>query len=81
MPDYGLARGPDDTRSHGEMMMEGVISEGKNPFKPCDCGGEFEESDSDSMVPKGICRFVCDNCGEVTYAWDDASTVSEQFKW
>ena len=71
MADWGFGSGPDDTRSHAEMMMQEAIRRGKNPNEPCTCGGDFEALPRNvEMAPTVIRHYRCMDCGQLTYDWD-----------
>jgi len=84
MPDWGLANGPDDHRSHAEMLMETCIKKDKNPHQPCECGGTYEQqSDTGVMNIESLQKFVCDSCEKYTYEWKQKHKDRQKpkFKW
>lgn len=85
MADWGLANGPNDTRSHAEMMMEVVIKRNRNPNKPCsECGGEFGRiAEDEEEPPEALRTYECSSCGERTYKWKQKSKsqTSDEYTW
>ena len=71
MADWSFGSGPDDTRSHAEMMMQEAIRRGENPNEPCACGGNYEALPrSIEMTPKVLRHYRCVSCGSMTFDWD-----------
>lgn len=85
MSDYGMANGPNDMRSHAEMvgedpnkiMKKATDSEnGVNPFQPCpECGGSFirnldrDNFNKDISIPS-LVAYVCENCNDDVVTYD-----------
>lgn len=82
MADWGAANGPNDTRSHAQMMMESVLRKGRDPHQPCDCGGEYEEL-SHQSPPEALLEYQCTDCGTLTYEWRDKhkNRQPDEYKW
>jgi hypothetical protein len=73
MPDYGVGKGPNDSRSHAEILMDNADAELPHPESECPrCGSEFVEDEHGVLNMKALNKWSCsnDSCDNYTYNWD-----------